>query len=163
MRPEMAIVPNVPGYALRCTLSLNRSILVGQPIPTMHSIYARINGISSLWSTCMMVLLASVTLSSFVFTANATGRIDVASLKVSVRPFFDQMHGLRSLMDVIPSPSEKHHLIMDPRYADTMRKQNVIPSDRKRSDLSSSTLLLVSMLLPLRPPVVHVFTVALSF
>ncbi|KAH0828079.1 signal peptidase 22 kDa subunit [Lanmaoa asiatica] len=48
----------------------------------MHSIYARVNGISSLWSTCIMVLLAAIALSSFVFTANPTGNVDVASLKV---------------------------------------------------------------------------------
>ncbi|KAG9316851.1 signal peptidase 22 kDa subunit [Chiua virens] len=48
----------------------------------MHNVYARVNGLSSLWSTCIMVLLGAIALSSFVFTANPTGKIDVASLKV---------------------------------------------------------------------------------
>ena len=61
---------------------------------TMHSIVARVNGLSSLWSTCMMVLLGSVALSSFFFMGQPTGNIDVASLKVCV--------------DVIPSRPGKH-------------------------------------------------------
>ncbi|KIJ18509.1 hypothetical protein PAXINDRAFT_167116 [Paxillus involutus ATCC 200175] len=48
----------------------------------MHSIYARFNGVSALWSTCLMALLAAVTLSSFVFTADPKGKVDLASLKV---------------------------------------------------------------------------------
>ncbi|KAF9241789.1 signal peptidase 22 kDa subunit [Melanogaster broomeanus] len=48
----------------------------------MHSIYARFNGLSALWSTCIVALLAAIALSSFVFTANTDGKIDVVSLKV---------------------------------------------------------------------------------
>ncbi|KIJ68025.1 hypothetical protein HYDPIDRAFT_107611 [Hydnomerulius pinastri MD-312] len=48
----------------------------------MHSIYARVNGISALWSTCLMTLLAAIALSSFIFTADPKGNIDVVSLKV---------------------------------------------------------------------------------
>lgn len=64
----------------------------------MHSVYARINGLSSFWSTCMMVLLAAIALSSFVFTATPTAKIDVASLKVLVREPFDLIRGLRALI-----------------------------------------------------------------
>ncbi|KAI6021561.1 hypothetical protein PISMIDRAFT_677845 [Pisolithus microcarpus 441] len=48
----------------------------------MHSALARINNVSSLFSTCLMVLLAAVALSSLFVTADPKGRIDVVSLKV---------------------------------------------------------------------------------
>ncbi|OAX39731.1 signal peptidase 22 kDa subunit [Rhizopogon vinicolor AM-OR11-026] len=48
----------------------------------MHSIYARVNGVSGLWSTCIMVLLAAVALSSFLFNADPKGDLDIVSLKV---------------------------------------------------------------------------------
>ncbi|KAG2154449.1 signal peptidase 22 kDa subunit [Suillus bovinus] len=48
----------------------------------MHSIYARANGISGLWSTCMMVLLGAVALSTFLFNADPKGSLDIVSLKV---------------------------------------------------------------------------------
>ncbi|KAH7888962.1 signal peptidase 22 kDa subunit [Phlebopus sp. FC_14] len=48
----------------------------------MHSIYARINGISALWSTCLMALFAAIALSSFVLTVDPKGTVDIASLKV---------------------------------------------------------------------------------
>lgn len=46
----------------------------------------------------MMVLLAAIALSSFVFTATPTAKIDVASLKVLVREPFDLIRGLRALI-----------------------------------------------------------------
>ncbi|KAF9227111.1 signal peptidase 22 kDa subunit [Gyrodon lividus] len=48
----------------------------------MHSIYARVNGISALWSTCLVALLAAIALSSFAFTADPKGNVDLVSLKV---------------------------------------------------------------------------------
>ena len=39
----------------------------------------------------MMVLLASITLSSFLFMANPTGEIDVASLKVWVLFYLERL------------------------------------------------------------------------
>ncbi|KAG8214137.1 hypothetical protein J3R82DRAFT_10903 [Butyriboletus roseoflavus] len=82
MQPEIVIiVESCARHFLTSAVTFGSSSL---PFPIMHSIYARINGISSLWSSCMMVLLAAIALSSFVFTANPTGKVDVASLKVSV-------------------------------------------------------------------------------
>jgi len=49
---------------------------------TMHSIYARVNNLSATLSTTVMVLLAAISLSSFIFTAQPTGSLDVASVKV---------------------------------------------------------------------------------
>ena len=48
---------------------------------TMHSIYARVNNVTATLSTTVMVLLASIALSSFIFTAQPTGALD-ASVKV---------------------------------------------------------------------------------
>ncbi|KAF8271497.1 signal peptidase 22kDa subunit [Lactarius quietus] len=48
----------------------------------MHSIYARVNNVTATLSTTVMVLLAAIALSSFVFTAQPTGTLDVASVKV---------------------------------------------------------------------------------
>ncbi|KAG6331327.1 hypothetical protein ID866_7761 [Astraeus odoratus] len=50
----------------------------------MHSVFARINGVSSFLSTCLMAFLAAVALSSLFLTADPKGRVDVVSLKVSV-------------------------------------------------------------------------------
>jgi signal peptidase complex subunit 3 len=54
---------------------------------TMHSIYQRVNGISALLSSCLLALLAAITLSSLAIQAtrpSVDGKIDIASLKVSV-------------------------------------------------------------------------------
>ncbi|KAG2074107.1 signal peptidase 22 kDa subunit [Suillus decipiens] len=48
----------------------------------MHSIYARVNNASALWSTCVMVLLGAVALSSFLFNADPKGDLGIVSLKV---------------------------------------------------------------------------------
>ncbi|KAF8742678.1 hypothetical protein AX14_002907 [Amanita brunnescens Koide BX004] len=48
----------------------------------MHTSIARVNNLSALFSSCMMALLAAIALSSFVFSANPTGTIDITSLKV---------------------------------------------------------------------------------
>ncbi|KAH9083338.1 signal peptidase 22kDa subunit [Lactarius deliciosus] len=48
----------------------------------MHSIYARVNNVSATLSSTVMVLLAAIALSSFIFTAQPTGSIDIASVKV---------------------------------------------------------------------------------
>ncbi|KAI0743634.1 signal peptidase subunit [Daedaleopsis nitida] len=49
----------------------------------MHSIYARINNVSAMLSTCLMTLLAVIAVSSFVFTAYpAKGELTVSSIQV---------------------------------------------------------------------------------
>ncbi|KAH8077504.1 signal peptidase subunit [Cristinia sonorae] len=48
----------------------------------MHSIYARVNNVSALLSTCTMCLLAAIALSSFLFTASPQGSLDIASVQV---------------------------------------------------------------------------------
>ncbi|KAI0674864.1 signal peptidase subunit [Trametes maxima] len=48
----------------------------------MHTVYARINNISAMLSTCVMVLLAAVSLSTFVFTADPKGTLAVSSIQV---------------------------------------------------------------------------------
>ncbi|KAH9988452.1 signal peptidase subunit [Russula compacta] len=48
----------------------------------MHSIYARVNNASATISTTVMVLLAAIALSSFIFTSHPTGSLDVTSVKV---------------------------------------------------------------------------------
>ncbi|KAH9055065.1 signal peptidase 22kDa subunit [Lactarius vividus] len=48
----------------------------------MHSIYARVNNVSATLSSTVMVLLAAIALSSFIFTAQPTGSLDIASVKV---------------------------------------------------------------------------------
>jgi len=50
----------------------------------MHSIFSRINNVSALLSSCMMALLAAITVSTFVFTANPKGDLAIASVKVLV-------------------------------------------------------------------------------
>ncbi|KAI0784614.1 signal peptidase 22kDa subunit, partial [Abortiporus biennis] len=49
----------------------------------MHSIYSRINNISGILSTCLMVLLLGISLSSFVFTADPKGSLEISSIQVS--------------------------------------------------------------------------------
>ncbi|OBZ71025.1 Signal peptidase complex subunit 3 [Grifola frondosa] len=48
----------------------------------MHTIYARFNNISAMFSSCLMALLAAIALSSFVFTADPKGDLSVASVQV---------------------------------------------------------------------------------
>ncbi|KAH9171958.1 signal peptidase 22kDa subunit [Lactarius sanguifluus] len=48
----------------------------------MHSIYARVNNVSATLSSTVMVLLAAIALSSFIFTAQPTGSLEIASVKV---------------------------------------------------------------------------------
>ena len=61
----------------------------------MHTVYSRINNVSAMLSTCLMVLLGAISLSSFLFTADPKGDLSVATIQVYVwTPF---MH-LRSLI-----------------------------------------------------------------
>ena len=53
-------------------------------LPTMHSVYARISNVSAFMSSCLMALLATIALSSFIFTADPKGDLSIASVKVSV-------------------------------------------------------------------------------
>ncbi|KAH9895177.1 signal peptidase subunit [Cubamyces lactineus] len=48
----------------------------------MHTVYSRINNVSAMLSTCIMVLLAAVSLSTFVFTADPKGDLSVSSIQV---------------------------------------------------------------------------------
>ncbi|KAH7916614.1 signal peptidase 22 kDa subunit [Hygrophoropsis aurantiaca] len=48
----------------------------------MHSIYSRVNAVSGLWSTCLMVLLGAIALSSMFLSADPKGDVSVTSLKV---------------------------------------------------------------------------------
>ncbi|GBE80519.1 signal peptidase subunit [Sparassis latifolia] len=48
----------------------------------MHTIYARINNLSALLSSCLMVLLGAVAVSSLLFTVNPTAEVVVASVQV---------------------------------------------------------------------------------
>ncbi|KAF8348843.1 signal peptidase subunit-domain-containing protein [Amanita rubescens] len=48
----------------------------------MHTTISRINNLSAFLSSCMMALLAAIALSSFLFSANPTGIVDITSLKV---------------------------------------------------------------------------------
>ncbi|KAI0246460.1 signal peptidase subunit [Lactifluus subvellereus] len=48
----------------------------------MHSIFARVNNVSATISSTVMVLLAAIALSSFIFTAHSTGSLDVTTVKV---------------------------------------------------------------------------------
>jgi hypothetical protein len=52
--------------------------------PAMHSIVSRINNLSALLSSCMMALVALITVSSLVFTAGPTAAVSVSSVKVCV-------------------------------------------------------------------------------
>jgi len=48
----------------------------------MHSIYSRINNVTATLSTCLMVLLAAIACSSFLFTAEPIGSLNITSVKV---------------------------------------------------------------------------------
>ncbi|EJF65231.1 signal peptidase 22 kDa subunit [Dichomitus squalens] len=49
----------------------------------MHSIYSRINNVSAMLSTCLMVLLGAISLSSFLFTSTPPpGTLAVTNVKV---------------------------------------------------------------------------------
>ncbi|KAF8644794.1 hypothetical protein AX16_008256 [Volvariella volvacea WC 439] len=48
----------------------------------MHSLIARVNNVSAFLSTCTMVLLGAIALSSLLFNADPKGEINVASVKV---------------------------------------------------------------------------------
>ncbi|RPD78844.1 hypothetical protein L226DRAFT_446135, partial [Lentinus tigrinus ALCF2SS1-7] len=48
----------------------------------MHTIYSRVNNVSAMVSTCLMVLLGAIALSSFLFTADPKGTIGVSSIQV---------------------------------------------------------------------------------
>ena len=50
----------------------------------MHTVYSRINNVSAMVSTCLMILLGAISLSSFLFTASPKGTIGVSSIQVSV-------------------------------------------------------------------------------
>ena len=51
----------------------------------MHTVYSRINNVSAMVSTCLMILLGAISLSSFLFTASPKGAIGVSSIQVSVQ------------------------------------------------------------------------------
>lgn len=48
----------------------------------MYSVYQRVNALSSLLSSCVLGLLAVIALSSFVFPSDASGKVEIAPLKV---------------------------------------------------------------------------------
>ncbi|KAI0075671.1 signal peptidase subunit [Panus rudis PR-1116 ss-1] len=48
----------------------------------MHTIYARINNVSALLSTCLMCLLGAIALTTYILTPHPTGKLDVASIQV---------------------------------------------------------------------------------
>ncbi|EIN11227.1 signal peptidase [Punctularia strigosozonata HHB-11173 SS5] len=48
----------------------------------MHSVYARINNVSTYLSSCLLALLGAIALSSFVFTAQPSGNVTIANLRV---------------------------------------------------------------------------------
>nr|VWP02495.1 D-xylose-proton symporter [Ganoderma boninense] len=49
----------------------------------MHTIYSRINNVSAMLSTCLMVLLGAISLSSFLFTTTPPpGHLSVTNIKV---------------------------------------------------------------------------------
>ncbi|OCH88646.1 signal peptidase subunit [Obba rivulosa] len=48
----------------------------------MHTLYARVNNASAMLSTCMMLLLAAIALSSLVFTADPKGAVTVSLVQV---------------------------------------------------------------------------------
>ncbi|KAJ3524677.1 hypothetical protein NM688_g8521 [Phlebia brevispora] len=48
----------------------------------MHSTYARINNVSAFFSSCMMALLCAIALSSFIFTADPKGDLNVTSIQI---------------------------------------------------------------------------------
>ncbi|OSX65694.1 hypothetical protein POSPLADRAFT_1052365 [Postia placenta MAD-698-R-SB12] len=48
----------------------------------MHTLYARVNNVTALLSSCMMVLLAAIALSSFIFTADPKGQLAITNVQV---------------------------------------------------------------------------------
>ncbi|KAI0779566.1 signal peptidase subunit [Fomes fomentarius] len=48
----------------------------------MHTLYSRVNNVSAMLSTCLMALLAAISLSSFLFTATPRGDLAVSSIQV---------------------------------------------------------------------------------
>ncbi len=52
----------------------------------MHTLYSRVNNVSAMLSTCLMALLAAISLSSFLFTATPRGDLAVSSIQVYVMP-----------------------------------------------------------------------------
>ncbi|KAI0684812.1 signal peptidase subunit [Cytidiella melzeri] len=48
----------------------------------MHTTYARINNVIASLSSCMMVLLAAIALSSVLFTADPKGELDVSPMQI---------------------------------------------------------------------------------
>jgi len=50
----------------------------------MHNIISRVNNVSAFMSSCVMVLLAAITLTTFLFNANPQGDLTISSIKVLV-------------------------------------------------------------------------------
>ncbi|KAI9061728.1 signal peptidase subunit [Trametes sanguinea] len=48
----------------------------------MHTVYSRINNVSAMLSTCMMVLLAAISITSYFLVADPKGSISVSSIQV---------------------------------------------------------------------------------
>ncbi|KAI0338251.1 signal peptidase subunit [Trametopsis cervina] len=48
----------------------------------MHTTYARINNVTAFLSSCMMGLLVAIALSTFAFTADPKGQLDVSSMQI---------------------------------------------------------------------------------
>jgi hypothetical protein len=59
----------------------------------MHSIWSRINNTSAFLSSCLMVLLMAIALSSFAFNADPKADVSVLSVKVSVPSFVLRISG----------------------------------------------------------------------
>lgn len=66
----------------------------------MHTIYARINNVSAFLSSCLMVLLAAIALSSFIFTADPKGELTVASVQVFVPALYSIAIDLTSVISL---------------------------------------------------------------
>ncbi|RDX55219.1 signal peptidase subunit [Polyporus arcularius HHB13444] len=48
----------------------------------MHTLYSRVNNVSAMVSTCLMVLLGAISLSSLLFTADPKGTLSISSIQV---------------------------------------------------------------------------------
>ncbi|KAL4073774.1 signal peptidase 22 kDa subunit [Scleroderma citrinum] len=101
----------------------------------MHSIFARINSVSSLLSTCMMVLLAAVAVSSLFLTTDPKGKVDIVSLKVynakaKRYPFKEQEFGfLKFDIDVDLQPlfnwnTKQLFIYLEAEYSSAQGKTN---------------------------------------
>lgn len=73
--------------------SLTYTVISSAPQPVhsaeagnMHTLYSRVNNVSAMLSTCLMALLAAISLSSFLFTATPRGDLAVSSIQVYVMP-----------------------------------------------------------------------------